>query len=135
LDTDHAAERLAQFIWQAGDVFECEDFSAEDIELDVDYVEDEVHPFYCADVLRTDTNEIHRFCVMESPLPLDDLIPHYFGHYRALEVDADEKYGGAILLFKGDDMDEDFWYLQRNEAGEIGLFHSDLSLDDEEEEE
>lgn len=31
--------------------------------------------------------------------------------------------------------DGEFWYMRRTEDGDIGLFHTDMSLDEEDEEE
>jgi hypothetical protein len=131
-----AQEKLFAFVQYAGELFGYDDFEdlASDM-LTVEHVEDASLPFYSADVLREETNEVYRFCLIQNPAALDDALPAYVEIFREFEAECEDEYDGAILLLKPDDEEqEDFWFIYRTERGEIGIFHSDLSLDDADEE-
>ncbi len=130
--TVSAKDKLTAFIRYAGTVFGFDELQDSDIEIDVSRVEDPDYPFYCTDVARDETDEVFRFCLLEKPVPLEEGVEYYFARFRELEEDYAGEFEGGVLLLKPDaDDDEDFWYIYRTESGEVGLFHSELSLDDE----
>jgi len=126
-----AKETLTDFVRHAGETLGFEELEDPDLDMEVERVEDAEYPVYCTDILREETNEVYRFCFMESPPSLGELIPFFFEQYRELEAETQEDYDGAVLFMKSSDEDEDFWYIYRTETGEVGLFHSDFSLDEE----
>jgi hypothetical protein len=130
-----AKEKLLDFIRNAGEVLGFEELEGTDGDMDVQKVEDAEFPVYCTDILREETNEVYRFCFLESPPALDEQIPFFFEQYRELEAECVEEYDGAVLFLKAETEDDDFWYIYRTETGEIGLFHSDYSHDEDDEDE
>ncbi|HEY3295192.1 MAG TPA: hypothetical protein VGL38_07120 [bacterium] len=126
-----AKEKLLDFIRYAGATLGFDDLEEPELELDVERLEDVAYPAYCTDILREETNEVYRFCFVESLPSLAEQIPFFFEQYRELESVSLEEYDGAVLFVKTDTEDQDFWYVYRTETGEIGLFHSDYSLDED----
>jgi len=129
-----AKEKLADFVRHAGEALGFEELEDTDLDLEVERIEEADYPVYCTDILREETNEVYRFCFIESPPTLGELIPFFFEQYRELEAESLDDYDGAVLFVAADssEEDEDFWYVHRTETGEIGLFHSDYSLDEDE---
>jgi len=130
-----AKEKLLEFIRQSGEALGFEELEDPDLDVEVERVEDVENPFYCTDILREETNELYRFCLMDSSLTLDVLIPSWFEQYRELEAEGIDEYDGEVLFVRKEGEAEGFWYLYRTETGEVGLFHSDYSLDDDGDEE
>jgi hypothetical protein len=126
-----AKEKLLEFIHQSGEALGFEELEDPDLDVEVERIEDVENPFYCSDILREETNEIYRFCLMEASLTLEIMIPFWFEQYRELEAECIDEYDGAVLFVKHEGEAEGFWYLYRTETGEVGLFHSDYSLDDD----
>jgi hypothetical protein len=135
-----AKEKLLEFIHQSGEVLGFDELEDPALEVEVERVENADNPFYCTDVLREETNEVYRFCLMDATLTLEVMIPFWFAQYRELEAACVDEYDGAVLFVRKEGEDAAFWYLYRTETGEVALFHSELSLeegedDDEEEDE
>jgi hypothetical protein len=129
-----AKEKLLEFVHHAGELFGFEEFGELDLELDVERTDDPVHPLYFTDLSREEEAEVYRFCLAETPGPLEEMLPGYFELFRELEESYADQFESAVLLVKNDDENPDFFYLYRIESGEVGLFHSDLSIEDEEDE-
>jgi hypothetical protein len=130
--TEHT---LVEFVAEAVDFFEWEDLQNTD--WDVEIAEDSDSGFIYSDIVRVAEGIAFRFFVAKGSVDLNIDLPDCFELYRELETDHDEHASGVVLCWRGSDDAEDgnFWYMQRNEDGEIGVFHSDLSLDEGEEEE
>jgi hypothetical protein len=125
-----AQEKLLDFIRYAGEVFGFEELGDEDLTIDVEREDDPSFPAYFADLVREETNEVFRFCLVDFPGSLEDALPLYFEYFREFEADCEDEYDGVILLLRPDrEDDEDFWYIHRTSTGEVGFFHSDLSND------
>lgn len=131
-----AKNKLLDFVHYAGETLGFEELTDPELDLEVERVEEAEYPVYCTDILREETNEVYRFCLIESPPPLSEQIPFFFEQFRGIESASLEEYDGAVLFVRaeGDAEDEDFWYVYRTETGEVGLFHSDFSLDEEDDE-
>lgn len=139
-----AKEKLLAFISHAGEVFGYEELTDTDLDIDVARTEDPDHPFYYTDLAREETGEVFRFCLLENRAPLEETLDYFFGQYRELEAEYADEFAAATLLLRPDisgDEDPSFFYVFRTDSGEIGLFHSELSLeagwgeeDDEEDE-
>jgi hypothetical protein len=125
-----AKEKLLEFIHQSGEVLGFDELEDPALEVEVERVEDADNPFYCTDILREETNEVYRFCLMDASLTLEVMIPGWFEQYRELEAECIDEYDGAVLFVKKEGEDDAFWYLYRTETGEIGLFHSEHSLEE-----
>ena len=131
-----AKEKLLDFINYTGQLFEYEEFDDPDLDFEVERNDDPMYPYYSTDLVREETNEVYRFCLQETVVPLEEIVSFYAEQFRELEAECGDEYDGVILLVRPDvEEAEDFWYLYRVETGEIGFFHSDLSLDDDDEEE
>jgi hypothetical protein len=122
-------DSLLDLVTEAAEVFGWEEFEEE---TSVEISESEDFPYPYADLVREEG--VFRLFVTDRAANLNSDLPDFFEHYRQLESeypDAEQ----AILIFRAGRDEEDFWYLRRTEAGDIGLFHSDLSLEEEDEEE
>ncbi|MBI5058721.1 hypothetical protein HZB60_02935 [candidate division KSB1 bacterium] len=122
------AEKLTQFVRQAGELFEFEDF--EDLEIGETEVFDEETGIVSIDIVREDTDELFRFCVFDRELDLNAEIAELFDLYRELEFEVADEHSGSVLLCKGATADEFIW-VYRNESEEIGIYHSEFSVDAE----
>jgi hypothetical protein len=130
-----AKDKLLAFIRYAGEVFGYDELQESDLEIEVSRVEDPDFPFYCTDLAREETDEVFRFCLLENSVPLEEGLEYYFARFRELEEDYSGEFEGGVLLLRPDVTDdEDFWYIYRTESGEVGLFHSVLSIDDDDDE-
>ncbi|MBU0507294.1 hypothetical protein KKH27_00460 [bacterium] len=125
-------DELPQFVGEVAECFDWEDFGDNDVELDILESDDVPYP-YC-DVVRDDTGEAFRMFVTAQPLDLNLALPDHFLLFQNLEGEFEEQDVEAVLCWRAAG-EEDFWYVHRTEDGEIGLFHSDLSLDEEFEDE
>ena len=125
-------EKLVEFVSEAEEFFDWDDLSESD--GDVEIAEDEESGFQYSDVERADEDAVYRFFVIEGTVNLNSDLPTCFERYRDFEGEYDETET-AVLCWRGTDGDDgEFWYMRRTEDGDIGLFHTDLSLDDEDEE-
>jgi hypothetical protein len=128
-----AQEKLLDFIHYAGDVFGYEEFEDAELTIEVEREEDPAFPCYSTDLVREETGEVFRFCLIDYPPSLEDALPGYFEAFREFEAECEDEYEGVILLLRPDREDQDdFWYIHRTDTGEVGFFHSDLSNDLEE---
>ncbi|MDD5087599.1 MAG: hypothetical protein PHI18_02210 [bacterium] len=125
-------ESLPELVGAVAECFDWEDFEDADVELEILESDDVPYP-YC-DVLREDTGEIFRMFVTAEPLDLNLAVPDHFLLFHNLEEEFEEQVTEAVLCWCAAG-EEDFWFVHRTEDGEIGLFHSDLSLDEEFEDE
>jgi hypothetical protein len=125
-------DALLELVGEAAEVFEWEDL--QNTEADVEIVESEDFPYPYCDILRTDSDEVYRLFVTDGVVNLNEDVAEFFDHYRTLEGEYEETEPGAILVWRAAE-EEAFWYMRRTEAGDIGLFHSDLSLEEDDEEE
>lgn len=130
-----AKEKLLEFVQYAGELFGYDEFDDPELDFEVERIEDLRFPFYSTDLVREEDGEVYRFCLVDAPPPFEEALEFYFEQFRELEAETEEEYDGAVLLLRPDREEQtDFWFLHRTESGEIGLFHSDWSFEDEDEE-
>ena len=122
------AEKLTQFVRLAGELFEFEDFA--DIEIEQTEVFDEETGITSIDIVREETDELFRFCIFDRELDLNADAAELFDLYRELEFEMADEHGGTVLLVQGTGAEEFVW-LYRNESEEIGIYHSEFSIDAE----
>jgi hypothetical protein len=126
-------DELVSLIAEAAELFGWEDLSGGEVDLEITEAEDFPRPY--TDIPREESEQVFRFFVTEEAVDLTGKIASYFDMYRLLEADYDETELGTILCFRSVEDVQDFWYIARIESGEVGLFHSDLSVDEEEDDE
>ncbi len=124
-------DAVADLVGQVADVFDWEDF--EDADVDIDILESDDIPYPYCDIVREDTDEVFRMFVTLQPLDLNTALPDHFVLFQSLESEYADVASEPVLVWRAAE-EEEFWYMHRTEDGEIGLFHSDLSLDEESEE-
>jgi hypothetical protein len=123
-----AKETLVDFIHQAGEIFGLEQFQMEELEITP-----KEETTFCAmtttDLVYVDMDTMYYFCMIPAETEFNQtLVENCFDHFRQLEDKYSEDYTGIRVLWKKWEA-EDFWYMQRLDSGEIGLFHSLLSID------
>lgn len=122
-------DRLVELVGEAAEVFGWEEFSEE---TDVEISESEDFPYPFTDIVHD--GAVFRLFVTDRAANLDNDLADFFDHYRDFESEY-EDVEQATLVWRAANDEDDFWYLRRTEEGDIGLFHSDLSLEEEDEEE
>ena len=122
-------DRLLELAGEAAEVFGWEEFD-EETDVEISESEDFPHPF--TDIVHD--GAVFRLFVTERAANLDNDLADFFENYREFEGEY-EDVEHATLVWRAASDEDDFWYLRRTEEGDIGLFHSDLSLEEEDEEE
>jgi hypothetical protein len=120
---------LLDLVTEAAEVFGWDEFEDE---TDVEIAESEDFPYPYTDVVHD--GAVFRLLVTDRAADLNADLSDFFDHYRDFESEY-EDVEQATLIWRAARDEEDFWYLRRTEEGDIGLFHSDLSLEEEDEEE
>jgi len=123
-------DALVELVGEAAEVFDWEEFS-EESEVDISESDDLPYPY--ADIEREEGDEVYRLFVVDRPPDMRTDLPDFFAYYLDFEAEYEDA-GQAVLVWRSE-TEEDFWYLRRTEDGDIGLFHSDLSLEGEDDEE
>ncbi|MCX6601619.1 MAG: hypothetical protein NT025_08660 [bacterium] len=122
-------DRLVELVGEAAEVFGWEEIGEE---TDVEISESEDFPYPFTDIVHD--GAVFRLFVTDRAANLDNDLADFFDHYRDFESEY-EDVEQATLVWRAANDEDDFWYLRRTEEGDIGLFHSDLSLEEEDEEE
>ena len=122
-------DRLLELVGEAAEVFGWEEIGEE---TDVEISESEDFPYPYTDIVHD--GAVFRLFVTDRGTDLNRDLSNFFENYREFEAEY-EDVEQATLVWRAASDEDDFWYLRRTEEGDIGLFHSDLSLEEEDEEE
>lgn len=122
-------DRLLELVGEAAEVFGWEEIG-EETDVEISESEDFPHPF--TDIVHD--GAVFRLFVTDRGSDLNHDLADFFENYREFEAEY-EDVEQATLVWRAASDEDDFWYLRRTEEGDIGLFHSDLSLEEEDEEE
>jgi hypothetical protein len=122
-------DSLLELVGEAAEVFGWDEF---DEDSDVEVAESEEFPHPYTDIVHD--GAVFRLFVTDHAPDLNSELGDFFDRYRELE-DEYEDLEQTTLVWRAASDEEDFWYVRRTDEGDIGLFHSDLSLEEDEDEE
>ena len=125
-------DELVSLVAEAAEHYGWEDLSDSEVDLEITEAEDFPYPY--TDITRGESEQVFRFFVIPEAVDLNRRIADFFEKYREMETEYEDSDLGSVLCFRSTEDMQDFWYITRIESGEVGLFHSDLSLDDEDDE-
>jgi hypothetical protein len=130
---DNLQEQLLEFIQQVGATFGIEQFFEPEI-LFTPHEETTLYSLVWTEVIWVDRRISCRLYILPKDVELNySLIEYFFDVLREQEVLSYEDFLSVCVLWKVKDAEE-FWYI-RHDHGQVGLFHSTLSIDAAEDDE